>query len=338
MIALPCQLRQGIPLRIQTVDCATRKPIAGVPIALEERVEPYYVREKPGTQRTTDENGIAVWDALAPGETVLTCYRMIPLLSQVTNVVGAQLRYQRWWTAMEARDSIRKASTDFATRPPTDDDGTDNIVLFVRDALETVVIHMEMGIRVRGTVSAFDGKIPEGTIVSVKPEGTYGSSHRFSIPIAKDGSFDAYVPAGNGLNYGLCAGRGYVNVPQSPSAVSEFFSSKPGDSFQFDLRMPEGGWVTGRVVDEQGRPIGGIEVEAIAVDRRDTNYAGSNGMTGPDGCYRVGPMRPTWYFVRTRLKGAASHWRKEGPPRQVQVQDAAQTRVEDLVLHPLPKR
>ncbi|MCC6355588.1 MAG: carboxypeptidase regulatory-like domain-containing protein [Verrucomicrobiae bacterium] len=332
--ALPGQLRQGIPLRVQAVDCATGKPVAGIPIALEERIEPYHVRERPGTQRTTDENGIAVWEALVPGETEITCYRMTPLMSQLTKFVGAQVPYQRWWTSAEARDWVRKASADFATRPPTDNDGTGNIVIDVRDGIETAVIQMEMGIRVRGMVSAFDGKIPEGTIVSVKPEGAHSASHRFSIPIAKDGSFDAYVPAGNGINYGLCAGRGYVNVPGSPSAVSEFFSSKPGDSFEFDLRMPEGGWVAGRVADEQGRPVPDIEVEVIAVDRRDTSYSGSRGTTGADGTFRIGPMRPTRYFVRTDRKAGLGRGLTQGPPKQVEVQDGGTTRVDDIVLRP----
>ena len=111
---------------------------------------------------------------------------------------------------------------------------------------------------------------------------------------------EGYVPASNGRTYRLCAadtqGRWRGDLDVTPrrwaNTISEPFHPQPGDELEFTLQMTLGGWVVGRVVDLEGMPVVGVEVVAVASDGFDKQYVHPRTITGADGRYRLGPMRP----------------------------------------------
>lgn len=66
---------------------------------------------------------------------------------------------------------------------------------------------------------------------------------------------------------------------------------------EFALTLPQGGYVTGRIVDPLGQPVGGVSVRADAKDQRDTVYTWPQTTSDTNGVFLLGPGRPISYSI-----------------------------------------
>lgn len=322
--SLPEHLQPGASASLTVVDVQTGKPIPGVLIVIEENVGPYSIAPRKGSERTTDETGRVYWDNLLPGTTQFCA----PNMAHNGGPNGGQLPYSRWWSDTMANSS---SQVDYKLRLPKKGEGDQNISFDILGDFKAT-IQMERGVEVSGTVMDSKGNpIAGGTILTVPEEGRRESltgDSRYWITADTSGAFHGFLPAGNGVVYNLCASsreRPFAN------AVSEPFLSKPGDKFQFRLQAPKGSWVTGRVVDANGKRGSAVKVQATASDYMDSPYADKTCPIDSKGAFRIGPLRPGKYEIRPDTEGGVNI-NPRIAPTYITVEDGKDLSLGDLVV------
>ena len=290
--ALPGRLEPGLTLRIQTVDSETGQPALGAHFRVREYQGSGVLGARRGSERQTDAQGFAEWDHLLPGQTILDSFN--------------DPTYARFWST-DGRE-LRHANAPKKPHLPGNVgvDGSLFIQVLPGRGDDPVVIQTERGVLVSGRVLDPDGKpVDRATIHAIivaadedNPANfiTYGLNG-FPAVTATDGSFHQCVAASNG---GVLRLVGDKDDDSFGNVVSEPFVSGPGEAHAVTLRLTKGGWVEGTVVNAQGQPQPNIALTAAAVDQLDgyQNHVGFKSDT--QGRFRIGPLRPTDYKVRTR--------------------------------------
>jgi protocatechuate 3,4-dioxygenase beta subunit len=301
-VAIPAVLHRGVSVTLRLIDCQTGQPVSGIAVGIMERHSAYAQQEKDGSSRTSDEKGEVHWHNLMPGKTQFTSRRMTHVMPN-----EKQHPYVRWWRAEHGYTSYPgnnpdSSQVDYFRNPPITREGVGDLFVDVQEGIEPMVILLEKGVKVSGTVVGPDGAAQKGALVGVVPNDghseTLTGDSRFALPTDDQGRFSGYIPAGNGAAYNLCA---YYR-PELPTslanAVSEPFASKPGDELTFDLKMLKGGWITGKLLGSDGEPVDGLKVTATNTDRMDVAYAKRIATPDRDGSFRLGPLRPGRYTIQ----------------------------------------
>ena len=301
-VAIPAILQPGVPLTFRLTDCQTGKPVPGIEIGIMEQRPDGIYQEKDGSSRTSDEKGEVHWNNLMPGKTQFTSMRM-------TNVLFGQNQppYVRWWRVGFGYTSYPgkipdSNQTDYSRNPPIKRDGVGDLFVDVQKGMEPMSILMERGVKVSGIVVGPDDAPQKQALIGVVPNDGFSETltgdSRFTLVTDDQGKFFGYIPAGNGVIYDLCAYYRPETPPSLASAVSEPFSSKPGDELTFHLKMSKGGWITGKLLGQDGKPVEGLQVTATNSDKMDIAYAKRIAAPENDGSFRLGPLRPGHYIVQ----------------------------------------
>jgi protocatechuate 3,4-dioxygenase beta subunit len=327
---LPIALQRGYDLAIELVDWQTGRPVPGIEICIMEQIQDGAFDIRGGSTRTSDEHGIARWENLMPGNTIFQASRM-----SYGSPEREQHSYVRWWRGDEPTPWSRAGSTN---KGPTLRDGIDWIQIDVTAGLQPIRVLMEKGTKISGLVTGPEGAPMKGASVGVAPSdgrgGTLTGDMRFTARTDERGEFSGYIPAGNGVIYHLCA-YGWPPGEESAAAtaISEPFSSQPGEDLKFQLRMAKGGWITGRVLDSAGQGAPGMKVSSSASDGLDLSYADRIATTDKTGAYRLGPLRPGAYAIKVGTGEGAPIREIEGmTPARAEVGVGEEKSVAPLVL------
>jgi len=322
IVSLPSTLKPGIRFQVKVVDSLTNKPIKGVSLWIDSRTAGR-VAMKEGSRRTTDSKGLAVWESLMPGNTSFSIRKK---------------GYCRWWSdaclrGLGTLESVNNRAA-YSWQRNIDSLGFDLI-----PDMPVVVIKMEEGVKLSGLVLSPDGKPVEKAAVDVTPverPHTLTGDSRYRMITDENGRFGikekywrGYVPAGKQVLYNLCA-----HDPEArwANAISKPFASKPGDEFEFTLKMTKGGSVSGRVIDSEGKPVPDIEVEAIAKDNLDTPYFNPRALTDENGTFTLGPMREGKYWIQPdTMKGVNIARSPKQEKTEVKVVDGKVTSMGNLL-------
>jgi beta-lactamase regulating signal transducer with metallopeptidase domain/5-hydroxyisourate hydrolase-like protein (transthyretin family) len=293
-IAIPAILHPGYPVTFRLTDCQTGKPVPGIEIGIMEQRPDSVYQQKDGSSRTSDEKGEVHWDNLMPGKTQFASQRMShPFPGQ------EQPSYTRWWWAASPPGW---GHIDYTQQPPTRGQGVQDIFMDVKNNMEPISILLEKGVKITGSVVGPDGGPQKDALIGVVPNDgvseTLTGDSRFTLTTDDRGKFSGYIPAGNGIAYDLCAYYRPETPPSFANAVSEPFASKPGDELTFHLKMPKGGWITGKLLGSDGKPVDGLRVTATNADRMDLAYAKRIAQPDKDGSFQLGPLRPGHYTVQ----------------------------------------
>ncbi len=303
---LGASLQRGNDVVLELHDIQTGRPVPGIEVCIMERMGFASISNRPGSTRTSDAEGLLRWENLPPGEVQFAAMRMHPSLPAGTE----QEPYTRWWRADEA-------PADYTIRPPTKGNGVDMLRVDVDgNTSGPVKVQLERGVKVSGVVVDADGKgLPGVEVAPDSDQGNLTGDSRFTTRTGADGHFLAYLPAGNGMAYRLCAYFSpWTEDVAAANAVTERFESRPGDERTFRLVMGKGGWLTGRLVTAEGKPATGFKVTAVAADGLDSAYAPRIATADADGHFRLGPLRLCKYriypgmgrgFPLRKLPGAA---------------------------------
>lgn len=185
-------------------------------------------------------------------------------------------------------------------------DKQDPITIADRDVVG-VVWEVEAGATIKGRVLAKSGA-PLGD-VEVFARTTGGGARdqqQWSNDTSKlDGTYEL-----DGLRAGT-----YLLEPQTQQAVAPrdgfTVEAPPGKLIERDLVLDDGGQVAGVVVDEQGRPVEGVTVDASSLEN-DWNWSMDRGAkTDAAGKFTLAGVRPGEYRV-TASKGWFETLRKPG--------------------------
>jgi protocatechuate 3,4-dioxygenase beta subunit len=71
--------------------------------------------------------------------------------------------------------------------------------------------------------------------------------------------------------------------------------------------MSYGGWISGRVVDRDGKPVPHVEVYSVAADQLDNPYFDPAAITDHQGRFKLGPMRAGDYAIGQRQPKTITH-------------------------------
>lgn len=298
---LPPRLQPGVTTELRLTDSITGEPLAGVPVIVREQTVPYQIGIREGSRRVSDAAGIVRWENLRLGHVRFDCPQMAPWSRE------EQIPYSRWWSKAHAYEFGREAARRFESEAPRGGDGVGDLVFELKRSGNRFDVTMERGTLISGVVELPETQPVGAIMVTLVPARGERTSltwdSRDDIPVDKEnGTFSAWMPAGNGLKYRACAFLRDDSDPTTkeylPATVSEPFDSKPGDAFTFNLSMLEGGWVHGRVVDGAGRPKPGVGIQALPTDHLTGVDAEPTAVTDADGQYRMGPIRATEYEIR----------------------------------------
>lgn len=286
---LAANLRRGNDVVLELHNIQTGRPVPGIEVCIMERQGFAAISNRPGSGRISDAEGRLRWENLPPGEVQFAGTRMRSALRPGMK----QDPYVRWWRADEAPEN-------YASRPPTGANGVDMLRVDVGDNPSgPVEVQLERGVRISGTVVDADGKGLAGVTISCDGDrGNMTGDSRLTTGTDADGRFLAYLPAGNGMAYRLCAYfPPWTEDVAAANAITGRFDSRPGDERTFHLVMGKGGWFAGRLVTAEGNPATGFKVTAVADDGLDSVYAARIATADADGRFRLGPLRPGKYRI-----------------------------------------
>ncbi|MGA2140307.1 MAG: carboxypeptidase-like regulatory domain-containing protein [Verrucomicrobiia bacterium] len=285
---LSSQLQPGVRLRLQTVDSVTGRPVSGVKLVIWDDF-PGRIEWKAGSERVTDKTGFAEWNGLMPG---FTSFEVI------------KSEYKRFWSTNDIE--YERGDWEEFKGPPSMGRAIGPLNLDLRQNLPTVVAQIERGVHVHGKVVGPNSQ-PAGKMLvnlNVQGIGVFSGDARYQFVTDTEGRFSSYLPAGNGTLYNLSA-----HDPQGhwANAVTKTFGSKPGDELEFTLQMSYGGWISGRVVDRDGKPVPHVEVYSVAADQLDNPYFDPAAITDHQGRFKLGPMRAGDYAIGQRQPKTITH-------------------------------
>jgi RNA polymerase sigma factor (sigma-70 family) len=143
---------------------------------------------------------------------------------------------------------------------------------------------------VSGTVRSADGKGAPG-MLQWMPEGEDPAAHQKVVQSNAEGRFEVTLPMPGRWQLGVHAARGRIEA---------LVSVPPVERFEHDIVLPSG-TVAGRVVDEEGQPVTGVEV-TLHVERgtRALSPFSSTSMqkrTDKEGRYEFLALTPATYTV-----------------------------------------
>ena len=296
IVALPAKTYPLAQLTLKAVDQETGLPVAGVKFHFQTWNTPM----AEGTQRETDKSGLATWDKLDSDATVLTFRR------------GE-------WMRIFSDDPMVKSD-------PNDRDwfaGFRGLKLDLKPGENQLTVELERGVQVTGNVMTPEGKGLAGALVHLSDADT-GSTitgdDRFGaltielgfgdgpdVPARfKDGYFTTWIPASSVETEYRFTARDYRGKYDDrrtgedrnerwAEAVSDRFKAKPGEQLDFQLKLTTGYGASGRVVDPQGRPVAGIEVQAENQDVKSSPYAHAYVLTNERGEFKFSALREGTY-------------------------------------------
>ena len=293
---LPLGLQPGLTLRIRTVDGLTGQPAPGARFYVREQKNSFTIGARPGSKKRTDADGYARWDRLFPGRMFLD--------------VDRDPTYARFWST-DPRE-VFHANAPKGKHPTGSQAEDQSLYIDVQPGRtdEPVVVQTERGVQVSGRVLDPQGRPLENSVVravitdpadTYSPAGTFFGLNGFQARTAADGTFHGCVPAGNGGSMRLVADLAEPEPGNTfGNGISEPFPSLPGEAREVTVRLTNGGWIEGSVVDPQGKPLAKISVSAAVADGLDgyVNHIGFE--TDAQGHFRLGPLRPAEYDVTTR--------------------------------------
>jgi RNA polymerase sigma factor (sigma-70 family) len=204
-------LAPGIPLKVRAVDSVTGKPVPGISIDFEKRY-PGSSHTEPGTERTTDAEGIAEWEAVMPGLQRLRVMRMDA--------------YARWSPSQTATTNAR----------PIDSMGINPINLDLEPGMPEVIIRMEPSMHLKAKVADSHGDpVPD---VNVNIDGISTGDYRYAKHTDARGQADLYVPATLGGPFTRCA-LVVLSNESTPQvlAISEKFTLTVGGEKSVTITM-----------------------------------------------------------------------------------------------------
>ncbi len=289
--AIEQRMGSGAQVIMIFTDSETGQPAQGVCAYVLEEIDGQKWGMRKDSERVSGSDGVVRWDALPPR--AASIYRK----------EGEDMPYARWWTNPPGLRMNGSPQT-----PPKGDDCARNLYLELREGTQTFSVTVERGVHLSGKVIFPKTYVGPLTVSPVPVRGERNSLTRDSRENIRvdwqTGEFSAWMPAGNGWKYRMCAYLSfYPNEEKQtylPAALSEPFDSKPGDRFRFELSMLGGGWVKGRVVDAQGRPQAGLRIAGIPSDHAGGICEEPQVVTDKDGRFEMGPIRATEYgFVPT---------------------------------------
>jgi len=328
-VALPATLQPGHTAELQLVDWETGQPVPGIEICIMMRRSDGVFTAREGSTRVSDARGIARWENLPPGDTEFESHRM-----DNSYPGHEQHSYVRWWREDEP---VQWRHYDPKKKALTGSDGVGSLHIDVGAGPESWRILMEKGVRISGVILGPDGTpmkdINVGAVRNGGGGGGITGDSRFTPRTNEQGEFAGYIPAGNGLVYNLSAYIWAEHAAPAANAVSEPFSCKPGDDLKFQLRMTQGGWITGRVLDAQGRPAPKMRVSPVSTDHLDISYGDRIAITDANGAYRVGPVRAGEYEIQVGTGQGAPIQQIAGVEKKTaKVADGQETSAGDVTL------
>ena len=275
--ALPAKLTKGFPVTLRAVDSQTGKPIVGATFWIGEN-GPGSRYNRSGTNRTTDADGRVTWAGMTAGRELIET---------------RPDDYSKWWLDSDKTHSheIDALFVDFQPNQPE------------------LLVKMEAAVKVTGRVVGPDGKPVAGAEVDIANLMTGDARYarrtdtdgRFKLTFP-DLSHDAGWSGRPSTNSTIQAGEYAIIVFDTSgnwaNVASDPFTPKAGETHEFKLQMTLGGRVCGQVVGADGKPVAGIEVEAVAEDGLDRHYYNPRQITDANGHYDLGPMRPATYAIQ----------------------------------------
>jgi hypothetical protein len=307
---VPSALRPAARLELHITDSLTGKPVTDAGFFLCRTVA-YSMWHRPGSERISNSDGVVVWDALVPGRTW---------------VEFDKSKYARGWSdkSLAARGRNPTASK------PQLCDGINTLVFDVSKGMPPIEVVLERAVTVDGVICGGDGKPVADARVDVCQSGKihpFTADSRYGQQTSANGTYRLSLPAGNGIAYHIIA-----HDPQHrwANAISTPFESRPGDTFSFDLVMPEGGQVSGRVVDTNGKAVSDVEVEALPSDGLDNAYYIPRAVTDSEGRFTLTAMRSGTYMLYPDAVNGVNT-RRAGSLRPAKVQERARTPVGNLI-------
>ena len=315
--ALPEQLAPAARLELKVVDRLTSKAVAGMEFSIQDSALGSLWAREDGA-RTTDANGVAVWEALVPGS------------------VGVDVDRKQCARCWSDQSTLRSSKGPPPAKPQRRD-GLSRLVFNVTPDMKPVKVYVERVVTVTGRVLNPEGQPVEGASVDVCLTSSHHpmtSDARYACRATDaDGAYTLKLPAGNGLAYAVIA-----HDPQDrwANAVSKPFESKPGDELSFDLKLTNGGQVSGRVLDPNGKPMANTWVKAVPTGGIALYYYFPKAETDEQGRFTIKAVRPGQYSVfpmASRYAQSAS-----GDTKRVTVKRQATVSVGDLVCKLPPQR
>jgi beta-lactamase regulating signal transducer with metallopeptidase domain/uncharacterized GH25 family protein len=302
-VARDLRLEPGVVFRARLVDSQTGKPVAGV-LVKDWR--------HPGVAATSDAQGNLSIAGLIPG----------PFEFQV-KVKG----YARWWSEECAWDSSRRQVKEGELQRNFDD-----LHYELSPGMEPVTITVEKAVRIRGRVVDPSGN-PVASATAA-PVSSLSGDTRFSVKTATDGSFEMFLPAGNGQEYNLMAHDGaYQEWRNWANDVAEPLRTKPGEEIEgVVLKLSGPGTVRGRVVDAAGNPAANLEVRAKPADHVENRYYFPTAHTDAEGRFEIKFIHPGKNAIQ-----ATPFEERGGATRTVNVAEGLTIEIPDLIL-PRPDR
>lgn len=273
--SLDIDLKRGINFVALAVDSQTGKPLQGVALSHWQH---------PGVDgRSNAEGRIEIAD-MFPG----------PFSFQV-KADG----YARWWSndCVSERSRFQKAFRHGFQR------NFDDLDFSLESGMKAVTITLEHGVKVRGQVLDPDGKPVVGATVAPALTGSGNSltgDTRFSIETNKDGRFETLLPASGDREYNLVAHDGkYGEWRKWANGVCPTFMTKPGDVKEnVTISLTRPATITGRVLDQEGRPVAERDVRTQPVDMLENRYYDPTIRTKQDGTFELKFVRPGEQLVQ----------------------------------------
>jgi hypothetical protein len=201
-------LAPGVHLRIKAVSSITNQPVAGAKFVIWKEL-PFADLIAPGSERTTNVDGIADWQSVMPG---------------IQSIDVTSPEYARWGS-----------STALDHWYPDDDLDNQALRLDLKPGMADVLVKMEPAMHVTGKVIDAAAKpVPD---VYVNVEGFQTGDRRYMRQTNAQGQYDLYVP-GKWINGGLYH-VAVARTPnyQKPSAEGPPFAPKPGGQAEFTVKL-----------------------------------------------------------------------------------------------------
>jgi Zn-dependent protease with chaperone function len=156
-------LLAGVHLKVRATEIVTGNPVVGAKFIIVKPIQPFMDSwDDPGSERVTDEKGIAEWFSLMPG---------------FHGIAVRAAGYERWRTGSDIREK------GF---------GIDYVQLDLEPDMPVVAIQMEPGMHLAGKIIYPNGNPPFKVFVGVPDLHT--GDYRYTRPVNDKGDFDLTIP------------------------------------------------------------------------------------------------------------------------------------------------
>ena len=322
--SLDIDLKPGVRFEARVIDTNTGKPVEDLVL--------FNWRDKT-VRGISDADGKIVIEGMLPGKYQFNVGHGEPKTTHgSTHYEHGELG--RWWSAEAVNEWKRKT-----IEPGGLQRNFDGLTFDLSVGMAPVKIEVEGGVVFSGHVYDPDGKPVAGATVAPARTGSGNSltgDTRDSVKTAKDGSYRAVMPAGNGFMYNLFAHDGdYSHWRKWANGASDPLKTEPNQQFsEFNLTLTRGATVRGHVVADAGRVVGKREVRAHAADLRENRYYDPTVKVKDDGSFELKFIRPGKNYIQV-----SPFWLKaaDGPSGTSVAVDLKPGEVlEDVELHVAP--